>query len=156
MKGMNDLIAEHDLFAGLARSTVSLLGGCARNEVYAAGERLFSEGEPADCFWLIRHGRVAIEVASAGVGQVIIETVGAGDVVGWSWLVPPYKWHFDAVAQTRTRTTVFDVRCVRTKLDADPGLGYELMSRFLPIVVDRLQATRLRLLDLYGTVSARV
>jgi CRP/FNR family transcriptional regulator, cyclic AMP receptor protein len=155
VRGISQLLAGHPLFAGLDTGTVELLAGCARNVVLNTGERLFAEGQPADRFWLIRHGRVALEVASPGAGQLIVETVGAEDVVGWSWLVAPYRWHFDAVALEQTRAVVFDVGCVRGKLESDPRLGYALMSRFLPIVVDRLQATRLRLLDLYGSVGGR-
>jgi CRP-like cAMP-binding protein len=155
VRGIGQILAGHPLFAGLDTATVELLAGCARNVVLKTGERLFAEGEPADRFWLIRHGRVALEVASPGAGQLIVETLAADDVVGWSWLVAPYRWHFDAVAQEQTRAVVFDVGCVRGKLESDPRLGYDLMSRFLPIVVDRLQATRLRLLDLYGSVGGR-
>jgi CRP-like cAMP-binding protein len=114
---------------------------------------LFVEGGPADRFWIIRHGRVALEVTSPGAGQMIIETLGPGSIVGWSWLVAPYQWRFDAIAQESTRAVVFDVGCLHTKMESDPQVGYELMSIFLPIVVDRLQATRLRLLDLYGSTA---
>jgi CRP-like cAMP-binding protein len=156
VRGIDELLAEHELFAGLDPATLSLLAGCASNVAFRVGERLFAEGEHADRFWIVRHGRVALEVTAPGVGQVIIETLGPGSVVGWSWLVAPYQWRFDGVAQEPTRAAVFDVGCLRAKMDADPGVGYQLLSRFLPIVVDRLQATRLRLLDLYGSTATRV
>ena len=155
MRGIEDLLADHPLFAGLDGDTLALLGGCAHNVVFRGGQRLFAEGEPADRFWVIRHGSVALEVTDPGAGQVIIETVGAGGVVGWSWLIEPYRWRLDAVAQEDTRAVEFDVGCLRAKLDSDPRLGYAMMSRFLPIVVDRLQAARVRLLDLYGSVDDR-
>jgi CRP-like cAMP-binding protein len=154
--GIHRLLADHELFAGLDPATLELLAGCAANVAYSAGETLFVEGGPADRFWIVRHGQVALEVASPGAGQVIIETLGPGSVVGWSWLVAPYQWRFDGIAQESTRAVVFDVGCLRTKMESDPWVGYELMSRFLPIVVDRLQATRLRLLDLYGSTANRV
>jgi CRP-like cAMP-binding protein len=154
MRGIDELLAEHELFAGVDPATLALLAGCAGNVAYRAGERLFAEGERADRFWIVRHGRVALEMTAPGAEQVIIETLGPGSVVGWSWLVAPYLWRFDGVAQEPTRAAVFDVACLRAKMDADPRVGYQLLSRFLPIVVDRLQATRMRLLDLYGSTAA--
>jgi CRP-like cAMP-binding protein len=151
--GIGELLAGHDVFAGLDPATRTLLAGCAANSAFATGETLFVEGAPADRFWIVRHGRVALEVTSPGVGQLIIETLGPGSVVGWSWLVAPFQWRFDAVAQETTRAVVFDVACLRTKMDSDPRFGYQILSRFVPIIVDRLQATRLRLLDLYGSTT---
>ena len=136
-------------------TTLALLAGCASNVVFDTGERLFVEGDRADRFWILRHGQVSLEVTAPGAGQLIIETLGPNAVVGWSWLVAPYRWSFDAVAQEVTRAVAFDVGCLRAKMDSDPRLGYQLMGRFLPIVVDRLQATRMRLLDLYGDVGSR-
>ena len=156
MKGIDELLAEHELFAGLDRSTLQLLSGCAANVAFHSGERLFVEDGQADRFWIVRHGRVALEVTVPREGQLTIETLGAGSVVGWSWLVAPYRWRFDAVAQEATRATVFDVGCVRSKMDADARVGYQLLSRFVPVIVDRLQATRLRLLDLYKNPASRV
>jgi CRP-like cAMP-binding protein len=156
MRGIDELLTEHELFTGLDRATLALLAGCASNVAFRAGEGLFAEGERADRFWIVRHGRVALEVSAPGAGEVIIETLGAGSVVGWSWLVAPYQWRFDGVAQEPTRAVSFDVGCLRAKMDADPRVGYQLLSRFLPIVVDRLQATRVRLLDLYGTTTTPV
>ncbi len=155
MRGIEQLLAEHELFVGLDQSTLELLAGCARNVVFDANERLFVEGGRADRFWIVRQGRVALEVTVPGSGQMTVETLGAGSVVGWSWLVPPYRWRFDAIAQEVTRATVFDVGCVRSKMDADARVGYQLLSRFVPVIVDRLQATRLRLLDVYGSPVSR-
>jgi CRP-like cAMP-binding protein len=151
VRGLDELLAGHEVFAGLDPTTLALLAGCASNVVFAADERLFAEGEGADRFWIIGHGQVSLEINAPGVGRVIIETLGGGSVVGWSWLVAPYRWSFDGVAHEQTRAVAFDAGCLRTKMDTNPRLGYQLLSRFLPIVVDRLQATRLRLLDLYGS-----
>ncbi|HET9076596.1 MAG TPA: cyclic nucleotide-binding domain-containing protein [Acidimicrobiales bacterium] len=150
MKGIDELLAEHELFAGLDQATLSLLAGCASNVVFDPGQQLFVEGGPADRFWIIRHGRVALQVTVPGAGPMTVETLGSGAVVGWSWFVPPYRWRFDATAVEVTRATVFDVGCVRAKMDQDPRVGYQLLSRFVPVIVDRLQATRLRLLDVYS------
>ena len=153
MRGLDELLAEHELFVGLDAATVVLLAGCASNAVFGMDDEVFAEGGRADRFFIIRHGRVALEVTAPGSGRMIIETLGQGAVLGWSWLVPPYRWRFDAVAQEPTRAFVFDVGCLLAKMDEDPRVGYQLTSRFLPIIVDRLQATRLRLLDLYGSAS---
>lgn len=150
MKGIADVLESNELFAGLDAATLKMLAGCATNVAYAAGEALFGEGQQAERFWVIRHGRVTLAVASPGTGQLPIETLGPGSVVGWSWLVAPYRWRFDAVASEPTAAVVFDVACLRTKMDADPKIGYLVLSRFVPLIVERLQATRLRLLDLYG------
>jgi CRP-like cAMP-binding protein len=151
--GIDELLAGHEVFAGMDHATLGLLAGCAANVAFSAGENLFVEGEPADRFWIVRRGRVALEVTAPGVGRMIIETLGPGSVVGWSWLVPPYQWRFDALAQETTGAIAFNVECLKPKMDSDPRLACQLLSRFLPIVVDRLQATRLRLLDLYGNTA---
>ena len=124
--------------------------GCARNVVFDAGALLLAEGEPADTLYLLRRGRVALEVHSPGRGTLVIETLDAGAAVGWSWLFPPYRWHFDARAIEPVGAVAVDARCLRDKADADPAFGYELMKRVSAVLLDRLQATRLRLLDLYG------
>jgi hypothetical protein len=91
-----------------------------------------------------------VQITVPGRGAVTIDTLGEGDVVGWSWLLPPHKWHFDVEAVELTRAVTFDVRCVRDKFETDPRLGFELLRRFAAVIVDRLQMTRLRLLDVYG------
>jgi hypothetical protein len=93
---------------------------------------------------------VAVELHHPPRGTALIETIEAGEVLGWSWLFPPYRWHFDARALLPVRATAFDGRCLRGKCADDRDLGYELMSRFAQILIDRLQWTRLRLLDVYG------
>jgi hypothetical protein len=85
---------------------------------------------------------------------VTIETVGAGDVLGWSWVVPPHRWHFDGRAVTDVRATAFDGACLRGKFESDPALGRDLLVRFARVFSARLAATRLRLLDVYGSDGA--
>ena len=115
-----------------------------------AGQRLFSEGGKADRFWLLVSGLVALDVHVPGRGRVPLETLGPGQLLGWSWLDPPYRWHFGAVTREQTEALEFDAAAVRERCDADPGFGYALVRRFVPVLVDRLQATRVRLLDLYA------
>lgn len=150
MHGLDDILAEHPFLAGLAPEQHQLLAGCARNHSFKPGEYVLREGDPADEFFLIRQGRIALEIAAPGRAPVVIATLGPGEIVGASWLVEPYRWMFDARAIEPVRAIGLDATCLRGKCDADPALGYEMMKRFLPIIVNRLNATRLQLLDVYG------
>lgn len=154
MQTLDEIVAESPTFAGLTAPQLELIAGCARNVGFDQGERLFREGDPADTFYLVRKGRVALSTHVPARGAVVIETLDPGEVVGWSWLFPPYVWHFDARAIDEVRAVAFDGSCLRGKCDADHDLGYELMGRFASVMIDRLQHTRLRLLDIYGDGSA--
>jgi CRP-like cAMP-binding protein len=142
------------LFQGLGAEHLELIAGCGANVRFREGELLFRDGEEASTFYLLRHGSVALETFVPARGAVTIETQEPGEVVGWSWLFPPYRWHLDARALSLVRATSFDGACLRMKCEADPRLGYDLMSRFAQVIIDRLQWTRLRLLDVYGYASA--
>jgi CRP/FNR family transcriptional regulator, cyclic AMP receptor protein len=150
MRGVDSLLAEVPLFAGMSPLQLELLAGCASNVRFDAGAVLFREGDEANAFYVIRHGTVAIEVYAPPRGGMTIETIEPGEVIGWSWLFPPYRWHFDARALSQVRATAFDGSCLRGKCDEDPALGYDLMKRFAQVMTERLQWTRLRLLDVYG------
>ena len=154
MKGLEELIADASVFAGLDSASLSLIAGCAGNEHVRAGTFLFQEGEQADRFYLIRHGAVSLEVHAPAAGSRVIETLGEGEFVGWSWLFKPFRWQFDARATAPTRLVAFDGACLRGKCDADHELGYQLMERFASAMLERLQATRLQLLDVYGNARA--
>ena len=150
MEGLERILEKHRFFAGLEKGFRGLLTGCARNMRFEAGAYLFHEGEPADQFFLIRHGRVSLELAAPGRAAVTFQTIGEAGVVGVSWLVPPYRWSYDAKALDLTRAIALDADCLRRKCEEDHDLGYDLMKRFVPILVERLQATRLQALDIYG------
>jgi CRP-like cAMP-binding protein len=150
MKTLEAVLAEHPFFRDLRPADLQLIAGCASNVHFEAGEYVFRAGDPADSFHLIRHGKVALEVFSPERGPITILTVGEGEVLGWSWLVPPYRKQFDARAVEPTRATAFDGVCIRRKCDEDPRLGYELLKRFAQVIGQRLQAARLQLLDVYG------
>jgi CRP/FNR family cyclic AMP-dependent transcriptional regulator len=141
-------LLEHPFLAGLPHAAE--LTGRARLVEFPRDGRLFDEGAQADRFWLIQTGRVALDLHVPGRADVVIETLGDGDVVGWSWLFPPYAWHFGARAVTDTTAVEFDAAAVRAVCDADPVLGQALLRRFLGVMCDRLQAARIRLLDLYA------
>jgi CRP-like cAMP-binding protein len=147
------LVASHALFRGLPDAMATLVAGCAHNEAFQAGDRLIVEGEEANTLFLLRRGRIALEVHAPGRGPLVIETLAPGAAVGWSWLFPPYRWHLDARALEPVGVIAVDARCLRTKADADPAFGYILMQHLSEMMLDRLQATQLRLLDLYGDVA---
>ena len=149
MQTIAQYLPEHPFFAGLDTATTDLLAGCAVNIHLPADEFLFREGTPADHFYLVRHGRIAIEVRTPGPAMVL-DTVEDGDVVGWSWVVPPYVWTFDGRASIDTSAVAFDATCLRVKCLANPLLGYDLMMRFVRLMNQRLQSARVRLIDMYG------
>jgi CRP-like cAMP-binding protein len=147
------LITNSPIFAGLEHSQLDLIAGCARNAHVPGDTLLLREGEPADVFYLIRRGRVALEVNAPARGTLLIETLHPGDAVGWSWLFAPYRWQLDGRTTESSELIAFDGACLRGKCEQDHELGYELMKRFAANLVDRLQATRMQLLDVYGQVG---
>jgi CRP/FNR family cyclic AMP-dependent transcriptional regulator len=157
MKTIEQYLPEHPFFEGLDPSIIALLAGCAVNTHFDQGDWLFRQGEPADRFYVIRKGRVALEVHSPGNGAqgVVVDTTDEGDVVGWAWLVTPYRWAFDARAMIPTSAIAFDAVCLRDKCAADPAVGYALMQRVSQSMYERMQGARIRLLDLFGTSHAQ-
>jgi CRP/FNR family transcriptional regulator, cyclic AMP receptor protein len=151
MRDLSDVLTDHPFFRGLPSADVALIAGCGSNVHYPANTIIFHEGDAADHFYLLRHGRVALEIASPERGPLAVLTLGAGDVVGWSWLVPPYRMSCDARALEAVRATQFDGACIRRKCEDDPRLGYDLLKRFAGVIGARLRATRLQMLDVYGT-----
>ena len=150
METLERILAAHPFFQGLEPRYLELLIGCAANIRFEPDSFLFRTGEEANQFFLLRDGRVMLEITAPGRAPLVVQTLGAGEILGWSWLIPPYHWMFDAVAVERTRAIALDGKCLRAKCEADHNLGYELLKRFAHILGDRLQAARLQLLDLYG------
>ena len=150
MRTIDALLADSPCFRDLPPDDLSMIAGCGSNVQFQDGTYLFLEGDPSDQFFLIRHGTVALEIASPERGRVVVSTLGPGDLLGWSWLVPPYRKQSDATAVGLVRATAFDGTCIRAKCDADPRLGYEILKRLAQIMEERLAETRLQLLDVYG------
>src|ERR1700756_2384074 len=148
------MLRGHKFFAGLSPEYLALLAGCASNVLFPEGAFLFREGDPADTFFLLRDGKVALEIAAPGRGALIVQTLREGDVAGFSWLIEPHRWEFDGRAVERVRAVRMDGTCLRGKCEEDPRLGYDLMRRFAALTTSRLQATRLQLLDVYGRAHA--
>jgi len=152
MEGLERIVREHPFFSGMKEEFLELISGCAKNVRFEAGQYMFHEGHAADQFYLLRSGRVALQI-SAPERTLTVQTVGEDEIVGASWLVPPYRWGFDAKALELTRAIAMDAACLRGKCEGDHDLGYELMKRFMPILIQRLHATRLQILDVYGVHS---
>ncbi len=150
METARDLLAAQPFLAGLSGKQLDKLSYWSRRQVFRSGVKVFEEGGRADRFWLLKDGRVALDTEVPGRGGVVVESLGPGAVLGWSWLFAPYRWHFGATAVETTLAIELDGRGVREACERDSALGYELTFRFTQVVVERLQATRMRLLDLYG------
>ena len=144
------MVANHPLLAGLPADITSLVSGCARNVAVRSGDFLLVEGEAADTLYLLRRGRVSLEVSAPGRLPLVVETLEPGAGLGWSWLFPPYRWQFDARAVEPVGAIAVDAVCLRAKAEADPLFGYELIKRFAAVMLARLDSAQMRLLDLYG------
>ena len=153
MEDLERILTEHPFTDGLSPEHIKLLVGCASNVAFQAGEFIFREGDDADSFYFIRHGKVVVEFYVPHGGQIAIQTKGAGEVMGWCWMVPPYKRYFDSRAMEVTRAITLDGKCLRDKCREDHDLGYELMKRFSVLIAQQLEATRLQLIDIYGANS---
>jgi CRP/FNR family transcriptional regulator, cyclic AMP receptor protein len=140
-------IAEHRLFKDLAPRYLALLAEVAMFKEFAADEVIFREGDPANRFYLILDGEVALESARRDGPSVLLQAIGRDDVLGWSWLFPPYYWHFDARATVATKAIFFYGTWLRESCERDHDFGYEMMKRMSAIIIARLQATRKKLAE---------
>jgi CRP/FNR family transcriptional regulator, cyclic AMP receptor protein len=143
--------ADHPFLAGI---DTRLPAEAMRVVRFAAGSYLFHEGGPADALYLLRCGRVALDVHGPGAAAHRLDTIEAGDALGWSWLIPPHRWFFDARAVEDVDAVAVDAARLRAACDADPACGYAVMLRAAAVMYRRLQAARVRLLDLYGDPHA--
>lgn len=149
-----DFIRQHSFFAGLEPQHVDFIAGCGKLRRFKANEYLGRENEPADYFYLLLEGRAVIETHQNSQPTVPLLTLGEQEVVGWSWLFPPYRWHFDARAISALRTVEMDGRCLRDKCEQDAKLGFDLMRRLAMVMMSRLHAARFQLLDVYAAAPA--
>ena len=148
---MTDIrLADHPFFADLAPATIQAVGRCTAEVSFTPDEHPFQADEPADHFYVIERGRMAVEIDTPRQGPLVISTVGPGEILGVSWMLPPYRWTFDARAVEPTVALMIDAACLRDTCDEDPTIGYELYKRFASLVHDRLVAARLQMIDLYG------
>jgi CRP-like cAMP-binding protein len=149
METLEGVLSEHPFFSGFPERHLKLIVSGASNVRFEAGHLIFQEGGDADKFYLIRQGKVALQVISERRGPLTVLTLGEGEILGWSWLSPPYRWKFTARTLGLTRVFAFDGQCLRTKAEEDHDLGYELLKRFSHVIAARLEATRLQLINVY-------
>jgi CRP/FNR family transcriptional regulator, cyclic AMP receptor protein len=157
VENLGRVISEHPFCKGLEPNYIDLLAGCASHARFEKGQHLFREGGEANQFYLIREGKVLLEIHAPQCPSLSLETVESGEVLGWSWLVPPYRWRFGARAAEPVNTIAVNGKCLRVKCEKNSHLGYELLKRTVEIMSQRLEATRFRLVDLYSaeTVTER-
>jgi CRP/FNR family transcriptional regulator, cyclic AMP receptor protein len=145
-----EALAGHPFLHGMSRDHLAVLAEAACDVTFPARHRLFEDGGSASRFWLVQSGHVNLDLHVPGQGQVRIDTIGMGELLGWSWLFPPYQWAFGAVAASPVEAFEFDARTVRARCASDPLLGYEVTRRLALVVAKRLQATRVRLITTAG------
>ncbi len=149
METLQGILTAHPFFSDFPARYLELVVGCASNARFGAGDFIFREGEEAETFYLIREGHVSLQIASEHRSPLSILTLGQGDILGWSWLFPPYRWKFSARAIEATRAFAMDGQCLRNKAEEDHDLGYELLKRFSRIFETRLETMRLQLVNVY-------
>lgn len=147
MKTLEETIAEHPFAKGLRPDHLKVLADSAMQVEFGPNQNIFHEGDLANRFYLIQSGKVALQSSDKDSEAKLIQTIGPEDVLGWSWLFPPYYWNFDATALEPTKAIFFYGTRLREQCEQDPALGYELTKRISQIVIDRLQATRKQLLE---------
>ena len=150
METIERIITQHPFFAGMDQGLLHHIVSCASNKRFDAGSFIFKEGDEANAFYLIREGKVALEIFPPQGKPITVDMLEVGDVLGWSWLLPPFQWKFNAQARTNLHAIVLDGRCLRAKCEDNHDLGYEISKRFAQIIERRLEATRFQLLDVYG------
>jgi CRP/FNR family cyclic AMP-dependent transcriptional regulator len=150
METLEPILSQHPFFEGLDHAYLKLITGCASNVKFQEGASIFRTGEDATHFYLLRQGTVALEMYAPQRPPITVQTVEKGEMLGWSWLIPPYHWYFDARAVDAVRAIAIDGRCLRTKCEENHDLGYELLKRVSSIMYQRLQATRLQVMDVYA------
>ena len=155
MDDIRKVLSEHPFFENLNPEHLDLLAGLASGMEYQAGDFLFREGEHSDLFYVLLKGRVALETFGLERGPIIITTLGEGEVMGWTWIVEPYIHRYDAHALEFTRVLAFNGSILRGECEKNNALGYELLKRFTHVMANRLESTRLQLIDIYGIPEDR-
>lgn len=154
METLEPILKTHAFFKDLPQQYIDFMVGCTSHMVFKAGDTILKEGDPADKFYLLRSGHVAVYIAKPS--EITIETIHENDILGWSWLIPPYQYRFSAKAVENTRVLALDGKCLREKCEKNPDLGYALLKKIISILTERLDATRVRLLDIYNINSEHI
>ncbi|HTT44797.1 MAG TPA: cyclic nucleotide-binding domain-containing protein [Thermoplasmata archaeon] len=149
-EAISDRVQHHPFMAGMDPTLVVAMSAKAEERTYDTGEMLVREGRPAEEFFLVLDGKIALEVGSVEHQAITVETIGRGEVLGWSWLVAPYRWRFDARATKPTQVIAINAAAARYALAAHPALSYQFLLKLLPVIAERLENTRVQLLDIHG------
>jgi CRP-like cAMP-binding protein len=150
MESLELTLSHHPFLADLTRGQLEQVARCAEIIQFPAGQFVFRSGDDATHFYILTSGAVAVEVDVPGRPPLVINTLGPNDELGWSWFYPPYRWHFDAWTLTPVDAIAFDATALVKLCNADHDLGYKLTRSYSHLLFERLQATRLQLLDVYG------
>jgi len=153
MKRIVDILGEHAFFQDLSKDHLSFIAGCAKNKVFNEREVIANPGDPADEFYLIRHGQAALTLEIPPNKPFIYQTLGQDEILGLAWLISPYKWTVSVYATETLRTIAIDGACLRRKCEEDPNLGFKLMKHLVQVLVAREEGARLHLLDVYAAKS---
>jgi CRP/FNR family transcriptional regulator, cyclic AMP receptor protein len=140
---------QHAFFAGMSDEHLDYLASCASSMRYGIQQRLFKYDTDADKFYIVREGKVAVEIPAVADEPLRLQTLGNGGVLGWSWLIPPYRWLFDARALAPSDIIVMDGARLRDECENNSELGYQLMKRFAVLMAERLNASRLTAIRQY-------
>ena len=147
MQSKHDYLAAHSFFAGLNEEFLQLLSDFATEKRFGKGEVLFQQGKTADKFYLVREGKVSVQVPAL-VGPVLeLQVLGENQILGWSWLIPPYRWNFMARALEDSVVLEFDGAAILARCEQDPVFGYALFKRFTALMSARLEAARQKMMD---------
>jgi CRP/FNR family transcriptional regulator, cyclic AMP receptor protein len=154
VESMATRVALHPFLVGMNRRQLALLTDCAMAVQFKKGQVIFREGELANRFYLIETGKVTLESSGGWGDPAVIDTIGAGDLLGWSWMFPPYAWHFSARAVEPTEAIFFYGTILREYCERDHALGYELFKRMGAVMIKRLQAAREKMLAIHSQQTA--
>jgi len=149
-EAIGDRVLSHPFFVGIDPTLVHAMASKAELRTYEVGEMLVREGKPAEEFFLVFEGKVALEVGASDRAGITVETIGRGEILGWSWLVSPHRWRFDARAIKPTSVIAINAASARYALAAHPAFGYQFLMKLLPVIAERLENTRVQLLDIHG------
>lgn len=141
------LLAGQAFFQGLSSEAIDFLAANAKPRQLEEGEILFERGQPADRFYLLRSGRITVGVPAIEGPSLEVQSLGADEVLGWSWLIAPYKWNFQARAKQATEVLEFDGKAARERCESDPRFGYEVLKRFSSLMSERLEAARTKMME---------
>jgi len=153
MNEYRSILSTHAFLGNMKAENLDKIAECASYAEFARGQYVFRQGEAAEHFFLILEGSVEVELFSAAGGPVVLQKVGRGSVLGWSWIISPYIWRFDARVLEPVKALEIDAVRLRTMMSKDSGLGYEILSRFIHTVCERLESERMQLVALYASHS---